>query len=98
MTMLTEKKFEQLSSCVCCMMKEDREGHCSFCLDLHAYYSTEKTMPKLPTLPDDLGSREAAEVFEAVLMLEPYTTLCIYSYQNDRSRANLSVDVIILLS
>src|ERR671925_21219 len=65
MTMLTEKKFEQLSSCVCCMMKEDREGHCSFCLDLHAYYSTEKTMPKLPTLPDDLGSREGAEVFEA---------------------------------
>jgi hypothetical protein len=52
-------------------------------------------MPKLPTLPDDLDSREAAEVFEAVLMLEPYTTLCIYSYQNDRSRANLSVDVIL---
>jgi hypothetical protein len=55
-------------------------------------------MPKLPTLPDDLGSREGAEVFEAVLMLEPYTTLCTYSYQNDRSRANLSVDIIILLS
>ena len=68
-------------------------------IESNAYYSTEKMMPKLPTLPDDLGSRKDAEVFEeAVLMLEPYTTLCTYSYQNDRSRANLSVDVIILLS
>lgn len=68
-------------------------------IESNAYYSTEKMMPKLPTLPDDLGSREGAEVFEeAVLMLEPYTTLCTYSYQNDRSRANLSVDIIILLS
>jgi hypothetical protein len=40
------------------MMKEDREGHYSFCLDLHAYYSTEKMMPKLPTLPDATWAAE----------------------------------------